>query len=125
MSVSCIYFVCATPQVSPSKSQYYYCLKATLWQIPLQNYSFFFIKSRCIIKRRSLHAILGNKRRNELHKLHFFVSIICLIDKIFTPLHYQNPPSLSTMLKCAGRFFIHITHGNNTHSIHRTLQECT
>ena len=27
-----------------------------------------------------------------------------VFQKIVVPLHYQNPPSLSTMLKCAGRF---------------------
>ena len=26
--------------------------------------------------------------------------------KMFVLLYHQNPPSLSTMLKCAGRFFI-------------------
>ena len=30
---------------------------------------------------------------------------ICWIGKFFISLHYENPPSLSTMLKCAGRFF--------------------
>ena len=28
-----------------------------------------------------------------------------VIRKLFVSLHHQNPPSLSTMLKCAGRFF--------------------
>ena len=29
----------------------------------------------------------------------------CQNDKFFISLHHENPPSLSTMLKCAGRFF--------------------
>ena len=30
----------------------------------------------------------------------------CETKKMFVLLYHQNPPSLSTMLKCAGRFFI-------------------
>ncbi|MBQ0048741.1 MAG: hypothetical protein KBT12_00660, partial [Bacteroidales bacterium] len=31
---------------------------------------------------------------------------VCTNEILFVPLHHENPPSLSTMLKCAGRFFI-------------------
>ena len=39
--------------------------------------------------------------------LYFFSQKVCLIQFNAVPLHYQNPPSLSTMLKCAGRFILY------------------
>jgi len=39
---------------------------------------------------------------------YFFSKKHLLNEKLFVLLQHQNPPSLSTMLKCAGRFILYI-----------------
>ncbi len=41
----------------------------------------------------------------------------CAKEEIYISLRHENPPSLSTMLKCAGRFFMHTLHHGNNNTI--------
>ena len=59
----------------------------------LQSYSNKFMKAIAVQAGES----------NEV--FHFFSKKLAKRTKKFVFLQHQNPPSLSTMLKCAGRFF--------------------
>ena len=57
--------------------------------------------------------------------LYFFSQKVCLIQFNAVPLHYQNPPSLSTMLKCAGRFILYYEQQNPiSEAVHLCARPC-
>ncbi len=57
-------------------------------------------------EKRMIEVSQLNKMKNILGYIFLFFKKVWLIQNKAVFLHHQNPPSLSTMLKCAGRFFI-------------------
>ena len=97
LSMSIIFTLCT---LNSTLVNYYYNVKYTIYMV----YFSITIYSRLTKKKLLLYVFLPNNPIHCKHILFFFFKKGWLFQIKAVPLHHQNPPSLSTMLQCAGRF---------------------
>ena len=112
LSMSIIFTLCT---LNSTLVNYYYNVKYTTYMV----YFSITIYSCLTKKKLLLYVFLPNNPIHRKHILFFFFKKGGLFPIKAVPLYHQNPPSLSTMLQCAGRF-IFIQWVTESHSRSRT-----